>query len=618
MQVHEGSSPFFRTTKEQDERLALYYCLYNTVQFISGGENMKTLNQRKGFSLIFSILFNAVIMLFMLIVFDAEYEIADDVIFSQLITDGYCNIIFLNYFLTKFIGIVQNLIYPISAYVLIDLALAYLSMCTITKIFVDKFEVKKAAIMMLFVNGFFAVDYYLTISFTRLPGVLAVAGFSAIIHYTKQRKWAGGTVWGIILVVLSSLYRFNVFEMMFAIAIAFVAAISFNDYFDTDKSLRKFIDLIKIIFEPKRLISAVIILAVAIPLNIVSNNINTSTEELSHYAEYTSARSLVWDYEIPSYEQASEEYDAIGIDENDLELLDAGFVDEDGAFSLEQLQNIRQIKENNNRKNFSVINAIFSTIKNVGIQIINLTIEGLSVIALGLAFVLYFVFQKKNKYLAPFLIAAAAAVCYLYLGIMGRLVFRVLFTIFFSAFCYILYMYDFSKIKDKSENTKVKSVLAVVCILLISFAGLYATVQRNEHIHYYPTYEEANQINEYIKENQDKKFEMARDTSFSCGMPNTVSDIYHQKKTDYSVNYKTVNCTYYLSPFYNYQLEQFGTDNFYSNLLKDDVYFVVNNNIDYSENMQQYLQKYYSDGQNVSMELVEKLDNYTVYNYALS
>lgn len=577
---------------------------------------MKSLTQKKGFNLGFSVLFNAIIMIFIIAVFNVEFEISDDVIFSQFITDGFYNIIFTNIFLTKFIGLIQNVIYPLNAYVFIDLLFAYLSMVTITKIFVDKFEIKRAALMMVMVNGFFAVNYYLTISFTRLPGLLAVAGFLAIIHYSRQKKWAVGIIWGILLVVVSSMYRFNVFELMFGMALALVFCVSLGDFFDTEKESRKLVNLLKIIFEPKRLLSAVLIVVVAFSLNYASNSINKSTEELKHYASYTSIRSASFDYEIPSYEEKKEEYDAIGIDENDLTLLKAGFMDKDGAFSIEQLKNIKQIRDNYNKAQFSIVSSVYNTIRLAGISVVFLHMDGIILGCFGIVFLLYFIFQKKNKYLIPIIMAIAVGAVYLYLNIKGRVVFRVLFSVFFAGVCYLFYTYDFSRLKEKKKST-IKTVLAVVCVFVISVAGLYLTTQKNEHIDYYPSFDEAKQISEYVNENQDKKFEFARGTMFTCGIPNTNKDVFHIKKTDYDVNYKVVNCTYYLSPYYYRQMQGFGADNFYSNLLNENVYFVVRNKANYGENMKQYLQKYYADNKSVDMELVEEFDEYTVYNYYL-
>lgn len=578
---------------------------------------MKSLSQKRGFNLGFSILFNAIIMLFIITVFNVEFEIADDVIFSQFITDGFYNIIFINVFLTRFIGFIQNIIYPLNAYVLIDLALAYLSMVSITKIFIDKFEIKKATLMMILVNGFFAINYYLTISFTRLPGLLATAGFLSIIHYSRQKNWALGTVWGIILVIISSMYRFNVFELMFGVALAFVFCVSLGDFFDTDKKDRKLINLIKIIFEPKRFISAVIIVVIAFSLNYVSKDINTSTDVLKHYASYTSARAASFDYDIPSYEQAKEEYDKLGIDENDLTLLKAGFMDEDGAFTTEQLLKIKSIRDNYNKSKFSLIKTIYSTIKNIGISVVFLQISGVTLISFGITFLMYFVFQKKNKFLIPLIMAMTVGAIYLYFNIMGRLVFRVLFSVIFAAVCYLFYTYDFSRLESK-EKSNIKTALSIICVIAISAAGLYLTTQKNEHIDYYPHFEEAKQISEYVNENQDKKFEFARATMFTCGIPDTNKDVFHIKKTDYDVNYKVTNCTYYLSPYYYRQMEGFGAENFYSNLLNDNVYFVVRNKTDYGENIKQYLQKYYSNNKSVNMDLVKEIGGYTVYNYYLN
>ena len=568
--------------------------------------------------MVFSLLLNALIMLFFTLVFTINYEIADDAAFAQMITDGYTNIFFMNSVITNFIGFVQNILYPLNAYTIIDLLFAYLSMCTITKVFLEKFDVKKTLIMMLFVNAFFASSCYLCISFTRLPGILCAAGFLSIIHYSQKEKWLFGILWGIVLVIIGSLYRFKVFELVFLIAVMLVGLISLSDFINLEKAEKKISSFLKIVFEPKRLISAILIFVAAFSLNTYSRAENTSTDELAHYAEYNSVRSSVWDYDIPSYEEAKQEYEALGIDENDLKFLSVGFIDEDGAFSLDTLYAIRDIKDAYNSHEVTLKSTFINMIKTEFDNLLHVRMDALTVFAFLLVFILFFVLNKKNNMFIPLTFLLALIVVFFYLYYTGRVVFRALFPMIFSLTVYLLYLFDFdrlSSIKTRLNKTKIIALISVFVLLL--GAGTFCTVVRDLNLDYYPVYEDANEINEYINDNKDKKFEMSRFTGFTCGMPNINKDVFHITKTDYNANYICFNCTYYLSPSVNYQTKMFGTDNYFSNLLKDDVYFVIHKESDMSKYMIKYLQKYYSNGKTVSQELVKELDNYKIFKYSL-
>lgn len=578
-------------------------------------------SKTKYFSLIYSLIINFLIFIAFLLVNRTYFEIADDVIFSQYITDGYYNIKFTNYFLCIFIGLIQDLIYPYNAYVIVHLFLALCAYIAITKVLTEKFNYFAAAIMTVFLNCFFAVNNYMTISFTRLPGLLTVAGFLCIIHYASRKKWIFGTIVGMLFVLIGSAYRFSVFEMSLIIAVAFVFGKSVADFLSDKDKNKKFLDFLKVLFEPKRFISAVLIVAVCFSVHLVSNHINTSTEELSYYSEYTSLRAAVWDYEIPDYEECKAEYDAIGIDSNDIEMLRAGYFDDQGGLDLEQLQNIKQIQDNYNSETKSVITILKTMFVSEISEIIHLREECIIMIAFGISLILFLLLQNKKKLFVPVMLLAADFVCYFYLWNIGRTVYRVLFTIWFASVCYLLYSFDYNELKDKAaalfaKNKKRNTVLSAVIFAVISVCGLGSSIYRNPYCAYFPEYEPANQINEYINSNTDSKFEMARETCFSCGMPNVIDNVYHTKKSDFSVNYKTVNCTYYRSPYYNYQLEQFGTDNFYENLLNDNVYFVTSSDNPHNDMMKKYLEKYYNDGREINMELVDEVDNYYIYNYS--
>lgn len=584
---------------------------------------MKKLIDKKWFNSTYPFLINAIIMAFVVLVFKVLYETSDDAIIAQHIADGFYSIAFVSYFTSRILGAIQNLIYPINAYTIFCLLMAYISSVTITKIEIEKFDIKKATIMTVVTNAVFAVNYYTVVSFTRLPALIAVAGFLSIIHYTRKKQWVAGTIWGIVLVIISSLCRFNVFELCFGMAVAFVAALSFNDYFDIDKAKRKFVDLIKIIFEPKRFISAILVVVVAFSFNYVSGSIKKSSEEFLSYSKYTSVRSALYDYKIPDYDLSVEEYDSLGIDDNDIQMLRYGFYDLDVAYSYEKIMPVKNFVAEYNAKNYGLVTAAKNLIYNEAMNIIHFSIEGLGIITIVLALLLYLILNKKSHYFSAFIILMAVLACYFYLFIKGRVVYRVIFPILFSAFSYLLYLYDFEKLKEKIRNKSSigKNILVAICTLVVFIGGLWITDNRNIHIRddYYPT--KPTELSEYMEQNNDKTFEIM------CGrvqywiIDNVIDNVFTISHWDYNKNYIESTGTYYGSPYYNARLEAIGTDNFYENMLNDGVYVVVEKDISHAKNsdmLQKFLQKYYAGDKTVSIDVVEELTDYTVYNYTLS
>ena len=590
---------------------------------------MKKVYNKKGLIWLFSFLINFIAMMLIIIVGNPVYEMTDDFCLSQFITEGDYNFIFSNYFLVSALGFVQKIIYPLNAYTIISLLISLLSTTVITKIYVEKFDWKIASLFTLLIYSTFGVSIYLTVSFARYAALFSFAGIMSVIHYARQKKWIIGVTFGCVIALIGSLYRFQVFLSVFALGIAFVGALSFKDYFEIGKVKRKIIELIKIIFEPRRLVSAILIIVISFSLNIISKNINSSTEELQHFRQYTSARSAVWDYSIPTYEECKEEYDKIGIDKTDLRMLKYDMLDENGGLSLEQLNGIKQISSDYYSNQKSIVDVILKMIKNIYYGIYQKNLEAQTILLAVLVFLLYFLIQKKGSVLPPFIIALAAFVYYSYLWYNGRAPYRVVYGVMLGAVCSIMYLIDYDKIKDRFKENNVFKVILHIVIIAVSLGGLYLSPQHNDHTIHYPVTDSEVQMIEEIKKDSENSYEFFAGKNIMWGSTVEARDVFHVHKIDYESNYIAQPAVNYLSTLYNYQLEQFGPENLYANLLNDNVYAVFSKEASYSlldgdrvEDfylyMRDYLQKYYSNGKTVNVRIVKQYNDYYVYSYSLS
>lgn len=68
----------------------------------------------------------------------------------------------------------------------------------------------------------------------------------------------------------------------------------------------------------------------------------------------------MYDYYILTYSEAKSDYDKIGVSENDLVMLQKLYMDDEGAFSIEKLKSIDQVKS----KYYKSI-SLFTTVKNM-------------------------------------------------------------------------------------------------------------------------------------------------------------------------------------------------------------------------------------------------------------
>jgi hypothetical protein len=555
-------------------------------------------------------------MLFFILVFSLNYEMADDSTYSGFIANECYNFNYMNYYLCAFIGFIQNIIYPINAFVIVCLVFSCLSFIAITRVFLDKFNMVIATCITLFINGFFAVNHYETISFTRMPTLLTVAGFLCVIHYVEREKWKLGTIVGGLFVIIGSAFRFKIFEVSVVFAVLFVIGKSLTEYFSNKENKSKIANFFKLLFAPRRLIVAVIVVGVCFAINIASNLIIKSDEDVSYYIEYTNARSAVWDYSIPDYSDCKEEYDAINIDENDIEMLRSGYMDDDGAFTLEQLYNIKGIQNKYNAQTNSytailkeMIVSEISNIKAIGDK-------GIACFAFCMVLLLYLLIMRKRKYFIPLLFLGATFVFYYYLWITGKVPFRAVYVLWFSSIIYLLYSFSFNESRDFIQHIYIKRkkiFLSLLCCgsVVVSLIGLYLSNVANDHIE--TSSNKNNGISatsDYISNHKENKYIFTRKVSVIGSGSN---DIYYVSESDKNINYQSFNCTYGELPYIKEQVKNFGTDNMYSFLLEDNVYLVDNNDCSQLNMFVNYLQKYYSNGKTVDSKLVYTVDNNNIY-----
>ena len=580
-------------------------------------DSQKVSLHKRAKSLIFAFGLSAVVFIILNIIIPARYEMADDFVLSQFLAEGRTEFVFSNILLQKVFVIIQQWVYPWNAYVIISFIFAVGAFTLVAKIFIDKFGLLWGCLTAALLQAVFAVSYATVFSFTTFAAVYSATGLFGVVHYAREKK-PGGMICGAILSVLGALYRLKIFETVFVVAAVFVFALCISDFLSTQKKERSFLKFVKIVFEPRRAICAVCILILAFSSSFVSNKM-FKTPEMQDYRAYNSARSTVFDYEIVPYEQAKQEYDAVGIDANDLQMTRYCMFDKDGGLSLEQLKSIRQISNSEFGKQNRLISSTKSMIATQIFEVLRLTTEGITVGVIILAFIVYCVLQKKAKILPACIIIAALVPFYIYLYAQGRAPYRVVYGMLLIALLGMIYLIDEKAVKEKFENKKaLKTTLCIVCCILSLGCLLFNIKNVPQAVH--PASEsEAAAIHE-MQQNQDLKYEFFGIETMSMDVEAEVKDVYHIAKVDRSSNLFNQPSTYYLTPLYCTLLENFGTDNAYRNLLNENVYAVFKNTEDRKDIescMQQYLQKYYAEGKTVTMKKVKTYDAFSVYKYTL-
>lgn len=565
---------------------------------------------------ILAVLFNFAVMVFSSSIILA-YGIGDDFLFSQYIADGYCNIVFSNFFLFKFISLISNIIYPLNAYAIVTLAFSFISFTVISKVLLNKYNTTVSFVIIMLIYAFFANYHYNMICFTNMPPLLTAAGMLAIIHYCEKRKTIGVII-GSCLVIIGCAYRFSAFKVSAFISVVFIVAKAFDD---NKKDIKAFI---KDVFEPKRITALIVTAAICLSVNYASAYINNSTEELKYYSEYTHLRNQVWDYKLPDYNTYEKEYNDIGFDENDLKIMRYGLFDDSGAFTREKLIKLDEFSKSKKqslgkigiKKATTLIIDEIKTLK-------RLNSVTLFYIIIVISFATFFIITKRKYFFTGILLLITCAALNFYIIFLERNISRAMYAFWFPAIIYLFMLYDKDNIKPtfiKLYKNKKRIIIALCCTLSVIMAGLGIAYSDIYSIYSPSVKQKCSELYSYFSEHPENRYELTISADIHDGN-HIYNNALHINKMSSEQNYKFFNCTYYNLPYDKEMCNSiFGTENMFSNLLNENVYFVtLHEEGQYSleQRMKIYLEKYYTNGNNVSVEKVDSVGKYDIYKYII-
>ena len=510
------------------------------------------------------------------------------------------------------------MIYPVNAYVLIELIVSFIAFCAITYVLTDKFNSFCSGCTTIVLYAFFGVNHYATASFTLTAALLSVSGLFCLFHFVMKDKSIIGIIVGIVLSVFGSMYRFNVFITVF-----FIFGLYYIVY-NLVISKSKFSLKMRKIFNLKFIVAFILLITCAFSCKTISSFVY-NFPEMQYYSEYTSARSNVYDYYIPTYSEAKSDYDKIGVSKNDLVMLQKLYMDDEGAFSIEKLKSIDQVKS----KYYKSI-SLFTTIKNmVKIEALDALFgfndKGMLIWIFAIALIILLITMKKRYYFIPIVLLFGVGVIYLYLWIIQRCVYRVVYGPVFAAVLCMIYSINVKDIREwvkkfynkmYSNITMKKRVHAgfLAFVLLFSAVVLPISFHGNLYMEGASSHPDGyDEMISYIKSNPDKKFEFSK-----VSMPTVKDQCENPLIINVPNSYKntiTFDGTYYRDISSNKAIKDFGTNNLYRNLINNDnVYFVDSKQSTDMKYFEIYLNEHYSKDNTIKMIPVKTIGSYTFYS----
>lgn len=566
--------------------------------------DMKILTQNNWIK---SLAVNAAILIAVLLTTNLLYETNDDYAIATRIADGYPYIGFINYYLCRVLIPLQQIFTGFNVFVVFQIAAAFAAFVFILKVTLDAGKNRAGAVMAALVILVFSVDHYCAVQFTKTAALLLVTGMLLLIDsMIKKRKWYY-YLYAMIFLYLGVAFR----------ADSFIAVIGFGGIFLIFWVFRNRRELKNGGYLTGRQILIYIILLGLIGgcygFDMASERVNVSTDELSEYKEYSELRSDVVDYPVYEYYSGNEEaYDAIGISENDLYLIDHWYLDYDGAAGKKNLQAILQVDSEVHKEDKSISASAKTFVKHVISSVKKLSFTGVHVLLL-IVLAIWAAVMVKPKYRLYIIALGAFTVC-LYLALfymyMGRIAYRAMYVADLGAAVWLLYF-----VNGQAE-TYVKRFCGrfktAVCILAVAVMLLLIIPVWRDCIKEYDSISRRimpERMGAFISEQDDSLFVFPvseKKSSADYASPATVPGKYGMQNVMGTGSWGT------MSPYILDKLAEYNMTNPIKGLIDNPkAYYVGNKDID---RVTEYYKKWYgSTKKEITLNRVDNIDGYSIW-----
>ena len=449
-----------------------------------------------------SLAVNAAILLFVLHFTDLMYETNDDFAIAEKLAAGYPYVGFVSYYLCKALIFVQDVFPGINIFIVSQLIMSFVSFTVLFKVILDRnlyiFEIILGAV----VTAFFSLDHYSSVQFTKTSALLMTAGLILVADtYINNRdsrlKFVFYNIVAYALFFAGVAYRQK--GMFPALAYAGVVMLLWlllegKEYFKGRNPLAEIVIIIVLL----------VLAAVPYGLDLKSDAANAGTPELALGREYQAERVKITDYPmIERYEEHKDEYDAIGLSENDLYLIDRWIFDYDGAASLDNLKKINEINYPGVVASRSAVNSAKKFLKNAYKAVRDMNFTGMHIILLALLAV-YFISAVRPRYwLYALLTGVLTSGIYIAVYYISRPQYRAFYVADIGAAFWMLFALSIISVR----NTKVIrniACIAVVCVLALLFRPAVSSLEaQGAHI---AKQIEPQEVTDYFASNTDKFF----------------------------------------------------------------------------------------------------------------
>ena len=577
--------------------------------------NLKRLNNKWFLAFII----NFIIFCLMTIIIGIKYESNDDYSLSIKMRDSDAHTGFVNYFLSKILILLQHVVTEYNMFVIFQICMSFICFLILIKKFLET-QNNLLKLLSVCIMSIYMIDHYISVQFTKTSALLLITGTIIVLEALIDRKGYIYIIVGAILVYLGAFLRFTNIYVAFGFAGSYVIIWVLLNIKDIRLNIRDYLNRKQVGIY----ILSILLIILLFVMNSVSKVINTSTPELKEYSEYNSYRSAVVDYPVyEKYNEGEDDYQEIGISENDICLISSWYLDYDGAASLDNLKAIASIYDEIKAADQQTITkAIIDFLKGILQDIKGLNSTGIHLIILICMAVFGVLMLRPHDSIYIIVVGALAILYYIYLYYVGRPIYRATYIVDLGATIYLLYYFQRVKnINAKREikiNGFIKGKIAIrvlsACVILITIL-LQAIIC---HIYLLNTEtlkirtDEYNTVMNYVNDNHDKTFVFSTTSKTNITSPYYFEPI---KIPDKSWENNVVNTGGWTtkSPDSMHKLKKNGLNNVFGDIIDNKQVYVI----DMKDNvpmMEEYYNKWYKEeGKVIKYRHVTDIESFSIY-----
>ena len=551
---------------------------------------------------IISLAANTAIMAAVFMLSEVTYETNDDFAIAAEIASGYPFVGFVSVYLCRILMLIQKIFPAANIFMISQLVMSFIAFTVIVKVILDRQESVLLSVLSLLLVLFYSMDHYGCMQFTKTSALLMTAGLIWIADTYLHERRVSCFILAFALYFIGVAYRQ---KGMFP-SIAFVALFMLLWWLTNGKEFfggRKPLPEIGLVL--------IIVIAMLVPygLDKASDAANAGTPELKAGRQYQAERVKVTDYPMLDYiEDNIGEYEAVGLDQNDLELIDRWFFDYDGAASYDNLKVINSINGPYAEADKSVVKAVKRAVKRSLESVLARDKNGLHIIFV-LLIVLYLLAERKPK-IWMYILALGILTVVLYTAVyyMKRVQYRAIYIADVNVTFWLMYI---AAISGRAERKAPGNIVLAVTVLAVALSIPGQLSFLESRVSYNSSLIEAPEVTEYLQAHPDSFYVMPTVLNSQ-----TQSYMTPLKAPVVAANLTDTGGWDTMTPYKLEQLRAYGIENPVRDLINNpDVYYFGDFKV---KGLTEYYDKWYcKEGEKAEFIKVDELADQGIYQIVI-